>query len=72
MDTYKPLLTNSELKTLCKLAEKSADTPLAQTRKAHQAIDNLRKQHKPKRLTVEERMADKMAKQVAALKESIE
>lgn len=71
MDTYKPLLTNQELKELCGVAYKQEVTPLSQTRLAHKTIQQLRKQYRPQKSTVEQRMEMKMAKQVTALKQAI-
>lgn len=71
MDTYKPLLTNEELKELCAVAYKQKATPLAQARLAHKTIQQLRKQYRPQKVTVEQRMEQKMAEQVAALQQVI-
>lgn len=71
MDTYKPLLTNKELKELCAVAFRLEATPLAQTRLAHKTIQQLREQYKPEKFTVEQRMEQKMAEQVAALQQAI-
>ena len=72
MDTYKPLLTNQELKELCRIAYKNKATPLAQTQLAIKTIQQLRKQYRPEKSTVGARMEKRMAKQVAALKQAIE
>jgi len=53
MNTYKPLLTNQELKTLCKSTLKLANTPLQQVRYAHQIISRLKRKYKPKKSTIE-------------------